>query len=101
MPFLLLFVFSLGLVFLTLIRVIQSWRTAKGSLQAALAKHNIFYYTRSLFLSTVNVFMPVFVLAILATRMHLHLWHSDCHVHGSDTLVYISTFDLSPADCTV
>ncbi|KAG1847181.1 hypothetical protein DFJ58DRAFT_730275 [Suillus subalutaceus] len=122
MPFLLLFVFALdmrwptlssGLVSLTLIRVTQSYRTAKGSLQAVLAKHNIFYYT-----CTVNVLMPmqfshvraynsvfehlqVFILAILATRMHLHLWHSDRHVHGSDTLVYVSKSNMPPTDCTV
>ncbi|KAG2040878.1 hypothetical protein BDR03DRAFT_69406 [Suillus americanus] len=41
----------------SLIRVIQSYRTAKGSLQAVLVKHNIFYYTCSLFLLAVNVLM--------------------------------------------
>ncbi|KAG1719457.1 hypothetical protein EDB19DRAFT_1784544 [Suillus lakei] len=35
---------SPGLVSLTLIRVIQSWRTAKGHLHAVLEKHNILYY---------------------------------------------------------
>jgi hypothetical protein len=35
---------SLGLVSLTIIRVIQSWRSAKGHLHAVLVKHNMFYY---------------------------------------------------------
>ncbi|KAG1732070.1 hypothetical protein EDB19DRAFT_1304899 [Suillus lakei] len=43
--FLLVFVFQLGLVFLTLIRVVQSWRTVNGPLYDILVKHNIFYYT--------------------------------------------------------
>ncbi|KAG1737984.1 hypothetical protein EDB19DRAFT_1715533 [Suillus lakei] len=36
MPFLLLFVFQLGLVTLTFIRVVQGWRSAKGHLHAVL-----------------------------------------------------------------
>ncbi|KAG1837738.1 hypothetical protein C8R48DRAFT_782594 [Suillus tomentosus] len=43
----------------------------------------------------------VSILAILATRMHLHLWHLDQHMHSSDALIYISMSDMSPADCTV
>ncbi|KAG2112475.1 hypothetical protein BD769DRAFT_1391911 [Suillus cothurnatus] len=54
-----LFVFQLGLVSLTLIRIIQSWRSAKGNLYAALVKHNIFYYACGLILSSVNVVMPL------------------------------------------
>ncbi|KAG1809141.1 uncharacterized protein BJ212DRAFT_1528741 [Suillus subaureus] len=76
-------------------------RSAKGPLYAILVKHNIFYYACGLLLSVVNVIVPVlplsdslsyflpegfevFILAILATRMHLHLWHMDQQVHGSD-----------------
>ncbi|KAG1728332.1 hypothetical protein EDB19DRAFT_1832787 [Suillus lakei] len=104
-PFLLLFVFQLGLVSLSLIRVTQSWRTAKGPLHAVLVKHNIFYYACGLFFSAGNVLMPVllsdvFILAILATRMHLNLWHMDQHVDDTDTLVWISLSDVSPVDRT-
>ncbi|KAG1809138.1 uncharacterized protein BJ212DRAFT_1484642 [Suillus subaureus] len=69
-------------------------------------------------LSTVNVLVPllllsdflsyflpegleVFILAILATRMHLHLWHMDQHVDGSDIVVWVSMSHTSPADRTV
>ncbi|KAG1874358.1 hypothetical protein F4604DRAFT_740385 [Suillus subluteus] len=114
MSFIFLFVFQLGLVSLTLIRVIQSWRSAKGHLHAVLVKHNIFYYACGLILSAMNVLVPVLfpdsayytalenfqvcILAILATRMHLHLWHLDQHMHDSDALIYISMSDMSPAD---
>ncbi|KAG1862599.1 hypothetical protein DFJ58DRAFT_725430 [Suillus subalutaceus] len=103
-PFILLSVFQLVLVSLTLVCVIQSWRSAKGPLYAILVKHNIFYYTCGLLLSTVNVLAPVllvlplsdflsyflpeafevFILAILATRMHLHLWRMDQQVDDPD-----------------
>ncbi|KAG1786556.1 uncharacterized protein HD556DRAFT_1047752 [Suillus plorans] len=117
MSFILLFVFQLGLITLTLTRAIQSWWSTKGPLQAILVKHNIFYYVCGLLLSAVNVLVPaafpnspyytalenfqVCVLAILATRMHLHLWHLDQHMHNSDALIYICMSDMSPADCTV
>ncbi|KAG2748767.1 hypothetical protein P692DRAFT_20535802 [Suillus brevipes Sb2] len=116
MPFLLLFIFQLGLVSLTLIRVVQTWRTSNGNMHAVLVKHNIFYYACGLFLSAVNVLAPVmfsdaafyslledlqaFILAILATRMHLHLWHIDRNVHGSEILVCMSMSDMSSADRT-
>ncbi|KAG1728321.1 hypothetical protein EDB19DRAFT_1913823 [Suillus lakei] len=103
LPYIILFVFQLGLISLTLIRVIQSWRLAKGHLHAILVKHNICYYACGL---PLNVLLPilvsdpiyysllqdsqVFILAILATRMHLHLWHID-------RLVYVS----EAVDCTV
>ncbi|KAG1719459.1 hypothetical protein EDB19DRAFT_699353 [Suillus lakei] len=112
-----LFAFQLGLVSLTLVRVIQSWRTAKGHLHAVLEKHNMLYYACGLFLSAMSVLMSmlfsdspyytivkdlqVFILAILATRMHLHLWHIDRHMHSSDALVYISMIDVSLEDITV
>jgi hypothetical protein len=117
MPFLLLLVFQLGLFILTLIRVFQTWRTSNGGMHAILVRHNIFYYACGLFLSAVNVLAPVmfsdpayyslledlqaFILAILATRMHLHLWHIDRNVHGSEVLVCISMSDISSADRTV
>ncbi|KAG1809142.1 uncharacterized protein BJ212DRAFT_1484645 [Suillus subaureus] len=118
MPFVLLFVFQLVLISLTLVRVIQSWQLVKGPLYAILVKHNIFYYACGLLLSAINVLVPllplsdsltdlvpedfeVFILAILATRMHLHLWHIDQHVDDSDTVVWISMSDMSPADRAV
>ncbi|KAG1737318.1 hypothetical protein EDB19DRAFT_988210 [Suillus lakei] len=117
LSFILLFVFQLGLISLTLIRVIQSWRAAKGHMYGVMVKHNILYYACGLFLSAMNVLVPillsnsayytiledlqVLILSILATRMHLHLWHTDRDVHGSDALVHISMTDVSPEDITV
>ncbi|KAG2743820.1 hypothetical protein P692DRAFT_20838111 [Suillus brevipes Sb2] len=98
MSFILLFVFQLGLVSLTLIHVIQRWRMTKSHLHAILVKHNIFYYACGLVLSTINALVLMLVsyytyhafedlqfsvLAILATRMHLQLWHNDRRVHCS------------------
>ncbi|KAG1741986.1 hypothetical protein EDB19DRAFT_2024497 [Suillus lakei] len=116
--FILWFVLQLGLVSLTLIRVLQSWRSNNSPLHAVLVKHNIFYYACGLFLSAMNVLVPnlssdsaytsflenlqVFVLSILATRMHLHLWNADQHMHSSDAaFVYISMSGMSPADRAV
>ncbi|KAG2107841.1 hypothetical protein BD769DRAFT_1693454 [Suillus cothurnatus] len=115
--FVLLFVFQLGLFSLTLTRVIQSWRTTRGHLHAILVKHNIFYYACGLFFSGMNALvstlMPdsvsyvilenfqVLIFAILATRMHLYLWHIDRHVHCSDALIYVSMSDMPPTDLTV
>ncbi|KAG2089826.1 hypothetical protein BD769DRAFT_1679826 [Suillus cothurnatus] len=92
-----------------------TWRTSNGGMHAILVRHNIFYY--ACVLSAVNVLAPVmfsdpayyslledlqaFILAILATRMHLHLWHIDRNVHGSEVLVCISMSDISSADRTV
>ncbi|KAG2344903.1 hypothetical protein BDR05DRAFT_961303 [Suillus weaverae] len=117
MPFILLFAFQLGLFSLTLIHVVQSWRSAKGHLHVVLMNHNMFYYTSGLLLSGVNVLVPVllsnpvyyslfeglqvFILAILATRMHLYLWQTDRNVNGSEALVCISMSDMSPADRAV
>jgi hypothetical protein len=115
--FVLLFVFQLGLFSLTLTRVIQSWRTTRGHLHAVLVKHNIFYYACGLFFSGMNALVPmlisdsvsyvflehfqVLIFAILATRMHLYLWHIDRHVHCSDALIYVSMSDMPPTDLTV
>ncbi|KAG2130770.1 uncharacterized protein EDB93DRAFT_69368 [Suillus bovinus] len=109
-PFLLLIGLEFGLLSLTLIRAIQSWRSNNSHLYAVLVKHNIFYYLCGLFFSGVNVltlllfhygYQAMFqdfqfiVLAILATRMHLHLWHTDRHAHGSRALVFIPMSDIS------
>ncbi|KAG2344917.1 hypothetical protein BDR05DRAFT_998918 [Suillus weaverae] len=116
LPFLLLFVFQLGLVTLTLIRVFQTWRTSNSAMHTVLVKHNMFYYICGLFLSAVNVLAPTmvsdpiyyslledlqaFILAILATRMHLYLWHTDRHVHGSE-IMCVSMSNMSSSDRTV
>ncbi|KAG1827921.1 hypothetical protein EV424DRAFT_1555011 [Suillus variegatus] len=131
LPFLLLFSFQLGLVSLTLIRAVQTWRTSNSDIYAILVKHNIFYYACGLFLSAANVLAPIifsdvrkrpytgryvtdiphtqavyyslledleaFVLALLATRMHLHLWHIDRYVYSSEIFACISMSDMSSA----
>lgn len=113
LPFVLLFVFQLGLLSLTLIRAIQDWHSTRYPLYTALVKHNIFYYVCGLLFSASNVLVPVifpdsayhaflenfeiFILAILATRMHLCLWHIDNTVHDFNTLMWISMPDMSPA----
>ncbi|KAG2102312.1 hypothetical protein BD769DRAFT_1696796 [Suillus cothurnatus] len=100
--FVLLFALQLGVASLTLIRAMQSWRTAKCPLYTVLVKHNIFYYVCGLFLSAMNALaqtlffnityrivfecLKFLILAILATRMHLSLWQINQHVHGSDAL---------------
>ncbi|KAG1739467.1 uncharacterized protein EDB91DRAFT_1336796 [Suillus paluster] len=101
-PFIILFAFELGLLSLTLIRAIQSWRSANGPIYAILVKHNIFYYACGLFFSTLNVLtlllldyqyhamfrdFQFIILAILALRMHLQLWQINGHAHGPDTLM--------------
>ncbi|KAG1895657.1 uncharacterized protein F5891DRAFT_1193989 [Suillus fuscotomentosus] len=125
MSFVLLLISQSGLFSLTLIHVIQSWRTAKGHLYSILVKHNMFYYACGLLLSAMNVLIPllfsdvrqsrnilqydraidvthaqslfhsfedleVCVLAIIATRMHLHLWHDDQHVNSSGLQTVLS-----------
>ncbi|KAG2124602.1 hypothetical protein DEU56DRAFT_916955 [Suillus clintonianus] len=111
LPFV-LFALELGFISLTLVRAIQSWRTARNPLYDILLKHNILYYACGLFFSAVNVLTSLFlhyaynamlqdfqliILAILATRMHLHLWHVDRHIHGSDALMLIPLTDVSSA----
>ncbi|KAJ8588169.1 hypothetical protein M405DRAFT_820163 [Rhizopogon salebrosus TDB-379] len=108
-PFVLLFALELGLICLTLIRAIQSWRGTNNPLSTVLLKHNIFYYACGVFWSMVNVFTSLFlhyaynslfqdfqfvILAILATRMHLYLWHADRHLR-SDALMFIPMSDMS------
>ncbi|KAG2130769.1 uncharacterized protein EDB93DRAFT_1108290 [Suillus bovinus] len=68
-----------------------SWRMANGRLYAILVKSNIAYYTCGLFLSAVNVLasrsLHCIVCAILALRMHLHIWQIDQQAHNIDALV--------------
>ncbi|KAG1737967.1 hypothetical protein EDB19DRAFT_918193 [Suillus lakei] len=115
LSFLMLFVFQLVLISLTLIRVIQSWRLAKGHMHAVLVKHNIYYYGCGLLLSVANVlllellsdsiygslleYLQIFILAILATRMHLHLWHIDRLVHVSEAVDCTVTSNHEPIFC--
>ncbi|KAG0708219.1 hypothetical protein DFH29DRAFT_893669 [Suillus ampliporus] len=108
-PFLLLFGLELMLISLTLTCAIRSWRTTNNRLYVVLLKHNVFYYACGLFFSTVNVLTSLlleyaysgmfedfqFIIhAILATRMHLHLWHLDRNRHNRDSSI-LSSFPLS------
>ncbi|KAG2124601.1 hypothetical protein DEU56DRAFT_593232 [Suillus clintonianus] len=114
-PFILLFVLELGLISLTLICAIQSWRTTNNRLYVVLLKHSIFYYACGLLFSGVNVLMglllydaysimfedfQIFILAILATRMHLHLWHVSRNLHDPDIQSFIPLTDMSSASRT-
>ncbi|OAX36726.1 hypothetical protein K503DRAFT_867382 [Rhizopogon vinicolor AM-OR11-026] len=107
-PFLLLFALEFELLLLSLIRAIQSWRTASNALYVVLLRHNVFYYAcgllnifTSLFLKYAYSYLlqnfQVIILALLATRMHLHLWHADRRIRGSDGLVLIPLSDISSA----
>lgn len=109
-PYILLSALELGLISLTIVRALQTWRTANTHLFAVLLKHNIFYYACGLFCSVVNVLTSLLlhhaykamfqdfqfiILAILATHMHLYLWHMDRHLHGSDALTLIPLSKIS------
>lgn len=80
-----------------------------GRLYTILVKSNIFYYSCSMFLSAVNVFTSRYlhyeyhvmfqdyqsiILAILALRMHLHIWQIDQQSHNIDALVWTSLSDI-------
>ncbi|KAG1762786.1 hypothetical protein EDD22DRAFT_890218 [Suillus occidentalis] len=88
----------------------QSRRSNNSHLYTVLVKHNIFYYVCGLYflgcerpriaalpcapsdvprLRVFILFFQFIVLAILATRMHLHLWHTDRCTYGSSTLMCI------------
>ncbi|KAG1884029.1 hypothetical protein F4604DRAFT_233393 [Suillus subluteus] len=114
-PFLLLSIFQLGLMMLTLIRAIQNWRINPSRLFVVLVKHNIFYYTCGFLFSMMNIFtslllqyayhtmlydFQVMILAILATRMHRHLWQINRHTHGSGALVHIPMSHMSSVNST-
>ncbi|KAG2039229.1 hypothetical protein BDR03DRAFT_952278 [Suillus americanus] len=114
-PFLLLSAFELGLMILTLIRAIQNWRITSSRLYVVLLNHNISYYACGLLFSVTNIFtwlllqysyqsmLHIFqfmILAILATRMHLHLWQVNRHSHRSGALVHIPISDMSSVNST-
>ncbi|KAG1859115.1 hypothetical protein C8R48DRAFT_714581 [Suillus tomentosus] len=75
---------SSGLFFLTLIHVIQSWRTAKGHLYSILVKHNMFYYACGLRESGLHIFpcpsvMIVVPKVLSAMNVLIPLLFSDVH----------------------
>ncbi|KAG1794622.1 uncharacterized protein HD556DRAFT_1442809 [Suillus plorans] len=96
---------------LTLIRAIQDWRTNTSRLYVILVNHNISYYACGLL---ANIFTSLLleysyhsvlydfqfmILAILATRMHLHLWRTNRYPHGfTSSLVDIPMSDISFAN---
>ncbi|KAG2139589.1 uncharacterized protein EDB93DRAFT_697052 [Suillus bovinus] len=103
-PFLLSCVFGLELMILTLIRAIQNWRINSSRLYVVLVNHNISYYACGFLFSVTNVFISLLlkysyhnmlynfqfmILAILATRMHLHLWRTNIHPHGSGDVSFV------------
>ncbi|KAG0704052.1 hypothetical protein DFH29DRAFT_398442 [Suillus ampliporus] len=97
------FCLKLSLMSLTLIRAIQSWRISNGPLYAVLVKHNVFYYACAIdIMHTQYQYHAMFqdfqfiILAILALRMHLHLWQIERPevLHGTDALV--SSFACIP-----
>ncbi|KAG1810936.1 uncharacterized protein BJ212DRAFT_1302249 [Suillus subaureus] len=81
-----------------------SWRISPTRLYVALVKHNIFYYICGFLFSVMNIFASMLlhfvILAVLATRMHLHLWQISQRAHGSGALVYIPMSDLSSVNST-
>ncbi|KAG1722390.1 hypothetical protein EDD22DRAFT_854164 [Suillus occidentalis] len=92
------------------LRLNWTWRTANTHLFTVLLKHNIFYYACGLFCSVVNILTSLLlehaynamfqdfqfiILTILATHMHLHLWHMDRHLHGSDAPTFIPLSEIS------
>ncbi|KAG1721739.1 hypothetical protein EDB19DRAFT_496818 [Suillus lakei] len=112
-PFFLLSVFELGLMMLTLIRAIQNWRMTNNRLYVVLLKHNIFFYACGLLFSVANIFTSLLlhyayhamlhdfqfiVLAILATRMHRHLWQMNRHAYSSRAIIHIPMTNMLPAE---
>ncbi|KAG1738222.1 hypothetical protein EDB19DRAFT_1714519 [Suillus lakei] len=90
--FLLSFGFQLVLISLTLIRAIRDWRTTHANLYVVLLKHNVCYYAYGLFVLTIHIVISlpldyayigwfydfqIIIHVMLATRMHLRLWHAD------------------------
>ncbi|KAG1760942.1 hypothetical protein EDD22DRAFT_987772 [Suillus occidentalis] len=114
-PFLLFSIFQLGLVIATLIRAIQSWRQHPNHLYTVLVNNNISFYTCGFLISLTNVFTSLFlqyayssmlhnfqfaILAILATRLHLHLWRINQHAYVSSALMRTSMSDMLFANST-
>jgi hypothetical protein len=56
------------------------------------------YYEFLLIMSIYN--LQVFILATLATYMHLNLWHIERHVDDPEALLCISVSNVSLVDCT-
>ncbi|KAG1899715.1 uncharacterized protein F5891DRAFT_980945 [Suillus fuscotomentosus] len=82
-----------------------NWRTNPSHLYVVLVNHNISYYACGFLFSVTNVFtsllLKFIILAILATRMHLHLWQTDRHPHGSSTLASIPMSEMLSVNSTV
>ncbi|KAG1821042.1 uncharacterized protein BJ212DRAFT_1337064 [Suillus subaureus] len=110
-PFLLLFGLELMLISLTLTCAIRNWCATNNRLYVVVLKHNVLYYACGLFFSTINILTSLlldyaysgmfqdfqFIIhAILATRMHLHLWHAD-HNRDCNASDSISLSQLAPA----
>ncbi|KAG1821043.1 uncharacterized protein BJ212DRAFT_976116 [Suillus subaureus] len=108
-PFLLLFGVELMLISLMLTRAIRNWRTTDSRLYVVILRHNVLYY--ACVFSTMNILasllldyaysgmfqdFQIIIHAILATRMHLHLWHADRN-RDCDVLDAISLSQLAPA----
>ncbi|KAG2078702.1 hypothetical protein BDR04DRAFT_329830 [Suillus decipiens] len=108
-PFFLLSVFELGLMILTLICALRDWQIHSDPLYGVLVKHNIFYYICGFLFSAVNIRTSLFrysyhtmlytsqvlILAILATRMHLDLWHTYQRAHDSNDFQYIPMSNMN------
>ncbi|KAG2071258.1 hypothetical protein BDR04DRAFT_1142381 [Suillus decipiens] len=109
-PFLLLTAFELGLMMLTFVRAMKSWRMKLNRLYISLVNHNISYYACGLLFSITNIFTSLLlqysyrtmlhdfqsiILAVLATRMHLHLWQINRPAYGSSAPVDITMSDMS------
>ncbi|KIK43165.1 hypothetical protein CY34DRAFT_11894 [Suillus luteus UH-Slu-Lm8-n1] len=60
-PFILLSIFQLGLMMLTLIRAVQTWRKHPSRLFVVLVNHNISYYTCGLLISVTNILASLFL----------------------------------------
>ncbi|KAG2114328.1 uncharacterized protein F5147DRAFT_23019 [Suillus discolor] len=103
--FLLISVFELGLMIITLIHAIKGWRRTPCRLYIVLVNHNMFYYASAFLFATMNMFTSLFLqdtyrtvlngfqfltLAIFAARMHIHLWKTNQHPRGSDSMVHLS-----------
>ncbi|KAG2353056.1 hypothetical protein BDR07DRAFT_1434885 [Suillus spraguei] len=83
-----------------------------GHMYVVLVKHNIFYYICSFSFSVANILVSLLlqysyndilhvfqfiILAILATRMHLHLWEMNQDTCGFDTIECITMSDFAQA----
>ncbi|KAG1899680.1 uncharacterized protein F5891DRAFT_980916 [Suillus fuscotomentosus] len=93
-------VFSPGLMILTLIRAVQNWRMNSSRMYGVLVSHNISYYACGFVLSVTNILISLLLqfimLVILATRMHLHLWEVNRHPNDTtSTLVPMSNMSFA------